>query len=184
MKTLRSLNPVLWVLITFLFSASQASSRDVNTGIISLDCTVKGGMSDGAHMLISINPHSKQVIVSGMTGVSGPDIVINDNVVVPDGLPSLQSRKDSSEELRPDPDRDPIYDGRPVYKTGFVRISKSSIKFGYNYWIPAMPAGGRPAIAGPQSNFTIDRRTGTLQFFYDGKQLFANCEKRKQENKF
>ena len=178
---------VLCGFLTLLYSA-QVKSGNQDASLIALDCTIKGGASDGVHLLIEIRPDLQQVTISGMQGIDLPDITI-----IASGPPlsvpaTPQFKRDLPEKPLPDPNHDPIYDNRYPVISGYLSMTSPLIEFGYTTWLPARPddplPARRSAIRGPESRFTIDRRTGAMRFHYAGFGLIANCAPQKKKELF
>jgi hypothetical protein len=190
--------------LTIPLSPTQAKSGDRRMSPVTLDCTIKGGAKDGSHMLIIIKPASQEVTISGMEGIGKPDITLINGQVVTGYLPPVSVDPDSSEiRSGKNPTRDNIddqhkndnyynhdslYDGRQPLKQAYVRISEPIIEFGTTTWLRAIPDDPLPErrmkMPGPETNFTIDRRTGVMLFHYAGVALNANCSLLKKEKLF
>jgi hypothetical protein len=173
-------------------SSTQAKSGDRGSPI-TLDCTIKGGSQDGAHMLIIIKPASREVTISGMQGICEPDVTLIDGhestglLGPPLKEPRCMGTRSDQNAIRDtlaihnrDYYRhDTIYDGRQALKREYVQISTPLIEFGTTTWLPATATD--PLMVGPRADFVIDRRTGVMLFSYDGTALNANCSSQKKD---
>lgn len=185
MKTLSQSVLITCMLAILLLCPTEGKSGGRSSVAISVDCTIKGGPSDGSHLLITVKPSIQEVTISGMQGINGPDITITNGVIV---LTEFQFPGDRPEMHRREAAHDDRYDFREPLKMGYVQISRPLIEFGYWTWLQAIPNDRsierRRTVNGPISRFTIDRRTGALRFSYDGTTLTGNCTARKKGDLF
>lgn len=175
-------------LLTSTFSLEAVLASAGRDGPLSLDCTVKGGPSDGAQILVRIVPASKHVVLTGLESIGMTDVAISDGAP-PEAVPRPRNPDEDRLEYHVGEARhDKLYDGRIPETRGYVRVSHPIIEFGFTTRLPGLPNDPDPrrreTLTGPTSNFTIDRRTGAMRFRYAGYLLNASCAPQKAPQVF